>query len=146
MMRAAVPIALALWLAAVTSASAQSAPVQIADAWIRWLPGGLPAGGYLTVINPGDQPVRLTGASCDAYASVTLHQSRQQAGVASMMPVSAITIAPHSKLAFEGAGYHLMLEQPTRPIKPGDRITVMIQFASGQSIPASFEVRPPDAP
>jgi periplasmic copper chaperone A len=144
MMRA-VSLALALGLAVITSAVAQSVTVQITDAWIRWLPGSLPAGGYLTVVNSGDRPVSLTGASCDEYARVTLHQSRQQGGVASMVPVSALTIAPHSRLAFESAGYHLMLEQPKKPIRPGDRMTVTIHFGSDLAIPVAFEVRPPGA-
>ena len=85
----------ALLVGAFTAEAADNASVQAADAWIRWLPGTLPAGGFLTVVNLGDRAVRLTGAASDAYARISLHQSRQQGGVASMQPVDAITIAPH---------------------------------------------------
>ncbi|HWW21278.1 MAG TPA: copper chaperone PCu(A)C [Steroidobacteraceae bacterium] len=134
-------ITFAALLGATTLAAAASSTIQITDAWIRWLPGNLPAGGYLTVINSGDHPVGLIGASSPDYARVTLHQSRQQGGVASMVPVGAVTILPHSTLAFEVKGYHFMLEQPKKPLKPGDHVIITLQFDSRSSIAVQFEVR-----
>jgi copper(I)-binding protein len=141
-MRAWRAIACAL-VSSVALGAAGSATIQVTDAWIRWLPGSLPSGGYLTVTNAGDHAVSLIAASCADYGSVSLHRSRQQGGVASMIPVNALTIPAHSTLAFEAQGYHLMLEQAKQPIKPGDRITITLQFASGPAIPVQFEVRAP---
>lgn len=124
---------------------AQDAPVQIRDAWVRWLPGDLPAGGYLTLINSGDRPSSLVGASCPDYAAVSLHRSRNVGGTARMMPVHDITVAAHSTLAFAAQGYHLMLTHPRKPLKPGDRIPVTLSFAGGSSVTVLFELRPPAA-
>jgi periplasmic copper chaperone A len=136
---------LALLLLAGSLQAADTAGVQVADAWIRWLPGNLPAGGYLTVVNSSDRAVSVVGAMSQDYGSVTLHQSRQQNGVASMAEVEAVKIGPHSRLAFETEGYHLMLEQPRKAVMPGDRVSITIRFASGASISVPFEVRPPGA-
>ena len=133
----------ALLLSAAALGATGGATIQVTDAWIRWLPGNLPSGGYLTVTNAGDHAVSLTAASCADYGSVSLHRSRMQGGVVSMNPVSTLTIPPHSTLAFEVQGYHLMLEQAKQPIKPGDHIIITLQFASGPSIPVQFEVRAP---
>jgi periplasmic copper chaperone A len=124
---------------------AQDAPVQIRDAWVRWLPGELPAGGYLTLVNSGDRPSSLVAASCPDYAEVSLHRSSNIAGSAHMMPVHDITVAAHSTLEFAALGYHLMLTHPSKPLKPGDRVPVTLSFAGGSSLTVLFELRPPAA-
>ena len=120
----------------------QDASVQITDAWVRWLPGNLPAGGYLTLVNSGDRPSSLIAASCPDYAEVSLHRSRNDAGTARMLPVHDITVAAHSTLAFAAQGYHLMLEHPSKALKPGDRVPVTLSFAGGASMTVLFELRP----
>lgn len=135
----------ALILAAAACGAAAVPTIQIADAWIRWLPGNLPAGGYLTVSNSGDRPVTLTGATSEDYASVTLHRSRQQGGVASMIPVSVLIIEAHTKRVFELEGLHFMLQQPKKPLKPGDHVILSLQFAAGPPVPVQFELRAPGA-
>jgi copper(I)-binding protein len=117
----------------------------IEQAWIRWLPANLPAGGYLTVANHGDQPVVLVGASSPDYATIGLHRSVITDGVDNMQPVKQITVAPHSTLNFGATGYHLMLMMPVRPVAPGDRVPITLQFADGRRQVVDFEVRKPDA-
>jgi periplasmic copper chaperone A len=133
-----------LWCVAALAVSG-SATIQIRDAWVRWLPGNLPAGGYLTVINSGDRPISLTGATCEAYGSVSLHRSHEQGGVASMSAVTAITVRPHATLEFAAEGYHLMLQQPKAALRPGDRIIITLTFASDAPMPVQFDLRAPDA-
>jgi copper(I)-binding protein len=125
---------------------AQPAPaVQVKDAWVRWLPGDVAAGGYVTLVNSGDQPVRLVAASCPDYAAVSLHRSRNVAGTMRMEPVDQITVAAHSSLQFAAQGYHLMLEHPKRNLQPGDHILVTLSFAGSAALTAPFELRRPDA-
>jgi periplasmic copper chaperone A len=125
---------------------AQSAPaVEVKDAWIRWLPGNLPAGGYVTLVNTSDQPMKLVAASCPDYAAVSLHRSRNVAGTSRMQPVDQITIAAHSSLPFAARGYHLMLERPRKALQPGDRVAVTLNFEGGAALTAPFELRRPDA-
>jgi hypothetical protein len=126
-------------------ATQSSRGILVKDAWVRWLPANLPAGGYLTLVNQGDAQVSLIGASCADYGSVSLHQSLQQGTVSGMTPVTAIGIKAHSTLDFAAEGYHLMLMQPKRPLKPGDRISVTLEFSSGAPIAAQFELRAADA-
>jgi len=141
-------VGMSLWATLMLSAAALGqgvAPVQVIDAWVRWLPANLPAGGYLTIVNPGDTPVTLLGAESDDYENVSLHQSRQHGAVSEMTPVTAIGVKAHSTLEFAAEGYHLMLMQPKRTLKPGDRIFITLKFASGSPIRAQFELRAPGA-
>jgi periplasmic copper chaperone A len=119
--------------------------LQVTDAWIRWLPGDLPAGGYITLINTGDRPASLIAASCPDYADVSLHRSRNVAGTSQMIAVHEVTVAPHSSLSFAAQGYHLMLAHPNKVLKPGDRVPVTLSFAAGAALTVQFELRPPDA-
>src|ERR1700688_3080572 len=65
--------------------------VQAKDAWVRWLPGNLPAGGYVTLVNTSDRPISLVAASCPDYGVVSLHRSRNVAGTSQIMRVDKIT-------------------------------------------------------
>jgi periplasmic copper chaperone A len=119
--------------------------VQAKDAWVRWLPGNLPAGGYITLVNTGDRPTSLIAVSCPDYADVSLHRSRNVAGTSQMLPVHVITVAAHSSLELASQGYHLMLTHPNKTLKPGDRVPVTLSFAGGPVMTVQFELRPPDA-
>jgi periplasmic copper chaperone A len=145
---------LGAWLAvggSPASAAASAAPsssavsaVEIRDAWIRWLPSGLPAAGYVTLINHGDQPIKLTGASSEAYRDISLHHSMSHEGMSHMEAVGEITVPANSTLRFAAAGYHLMLMQPTHALTPGNHVELTLHFADGLDRSASFEVRAPN--
>lgn len=135
-----------LWMALVGASpvpAAELPAVRVMDAWIRWLPAGLPAAGYATLVNVGDRPVTLIGASSPDYGDVSLHQSRNQGGTEEMVPVERITVAAHSSLSFAAMGYHMMLMQPVRPLKPGDRAPITLRFAGASPLTIEFDVRKP---
>lgn len=138
---AALAVAFASADAAATDAAST---IEIKKAWIRWLPGSAPAGGYLTIINNGDQAISLAGATCPNYGSVGLHRSQVRDGVSTMGPVDRITVAAHSTLEFASQGYHLMLKAPTTALHPGDHVPITLIFESGVQITVPFEIRRPD--
>jgi copper(I)-binding protein len=138
-------ILLGLWIAvaAVAAAATPASAIAISDAWIRWLPANLPAGGYVTLRNTGARVQVLTGATSPDFGEVSLHHSFLRDGVSQMQPVSRVEIPPGGTLSLAAGGYHLMLEQPTRPLKPGDQVSITLHFAGGSSTTARFEVRSP---
>ena len=126
------------------AASANSTPVgslRVADAWIRWLPAGLPAAGYFTLINDGDTPVALVAAESPDFASVTLHRSIERAGVVRMEPVQEVPVGPRSHLDLAAKGYHLMLMAPVRPIDTQRQVSITLRFGDGRTLPVLFQVR-----
>jgi copper(I)-binding protein len=139
--------ATALILASVALAARPPAPspVHITEAWIRWLPAGLPAAAYLTIANAGAQPVTLVGASSPEYADVSLHQTQNNSGSMQMVAIQELQVAPHATLRFAGSGYHFMLMGPKQPINPGDHVPITLKFAKVPPVTLSFEVRKPDA-
>jgi periplasmic copper chaperone A len=128
------------------SAPGQSVPgLTVKDAWIRWLPAGLPAGGYLTLANSSDRPLVLVSASSTAYGEVGLHRTMHHGGMSKMTPVASVTIPAHGSLDFAASGYHLMLMQPTRAISPGEHLPITLHFQSGETQTVEFQVRKPSS-
>ncbi|MEA3197416.1 MAG: periplasmic copper chaperone [Gammaproteobacteria bacterium] len=117
------------------------ADIQVKEAWIRWLPANLPGGGYMTVINTGSAPRVLIGASSADYGEISIHQSRVRDGMNEMTPVGSIELKPLVPVRFAEGGYHLMLMQPKRPLKPGERVLITLRFERGSSVEVPFEVR-----
>lgn len=119
--------------------------IRASEAWIRVLPGALPAGAYVALENTGDRPVQLRGASSSNYAEVMLHLSSRAGGVSRMSMVDSLEIPAHGKAALAPASYHLMLMKPTTPVKPGDTVRLLLTFADGSTLATDFIARPANA-
>ncbi len=129
---------LALVLAAGT---AKAGPLTVTDAWIRALPGGLPAAGYFTLHNATAATVVLTGAGASDCAQLMLHRSDTSNGMAMMEDAAAIPVPPGKDVAFAPGGYHLMCLAPSARVKVGARIPVTLYFAGGARLETAFAVR-----
>lgn len=119
--------------------------IHMSGAWIRVLPGELPAGAYVTLLNDGDQPITLRGASSPAYGSTMLHQSSTEGGMGRMAMVDSLVIPAHGKAELAPGGYHLMLMKAKVPVQIGDKVPVVLSFADGSSLNADFVARPANA-
>jgi copper(I)-binding protein len=116
-------------------------PIRVSDAWIRWLPAGLPGAGYLTLTNTDSRTWVLIGAQSADFADVSFHRTHSTGGMSSMTPVDSIALKPHDSVRFAVGGLHLMLMQPKRPLHPGDKVVVSLRFADGRVLDVPFEVR-----
>lgn len=141
----ALPLLLAGLLLSAGVQAKDAEHVSASHAWIRVLPGSLPAGAYVTLKNDGDQPVALKAASSPTYASVMLHHSSTKGGMSRMTMVDALTIPAHGVVALAPAGYHLMLMQANAPVKPGDTVKVSLKFTDGSALESNFVARPANA-
>lgn len=133
-------------LIGVTGAQAAEADhIRTSQAWIRLLPGDLPAGGYVTLENTGSQTASLRGAHSPSYASTMLHQSSGAGGVSRMTMVDSLSIPAHGKAQLSPGGYHLMLMKGMAPVKTGDKVKVTLIFGDGSSLDTDFVARPANA-
>lgn len=124
---------------------AEDARVSATGAWLRWLPDGLPAAGYLVIKNEGKSPQRFTGATSPDYSKVMLHRSISENGIDRMVMASGIDIAPGESVSLAPGGYHLMLMKPKHPIEPGDTAKLHLMFAGGRILDVIAHVRPASA-
>lgn len=121
------------------------AQVTASHAWIRVLPGALPAGAYVVLRNDGDKPAALTGADSPAYGEAMLHESSGTDGMNRMRMVDTLSIPAHGTQALAPGGYHLMLMDAKHPVQPGDTVRITLKFGDGSTLPVDFIARPASA-
>lgn len=119
--------------------------VTASGAWIRLLPASLPAGGFVTLNNNGDQAVTLRSATSPAYGSVMLHKSSTEGGMGRMEMVDSLVVPAHGKAELSPGGYHLMMMNAPKPPTVGDEVVVTLVFGDGSSSQVGFVVRPANA-
>lgn len=127
--------------AAGAALSAQNLSAQ--NAWVRWLPNDLPAAGYVTLRNDGEQSVDLVDISSNDYAMVMLHQTVSNGSTQQMVMVHQATVPAHGTLAIAPGGYHLMLEHAKHKVAPGDTVHMKLKFSDGTTLDTAFAVKPP---
>jgi copper(I)-binding protein len=128
-------------LAVADSPAASRPTIRVLVAWIRWLPGGLPAAGYLTLTNTGNKALALDGASSAFYRDVSIHRSVANGTTVEMTPVKELTLEPHATLEFESSGYHLMLMQPAASADTAPEVPITLHFSDGSLLVVPFQVR-----
>jgi copper(I)-binding protein len=128
-----------------TAQASDAGAVHASGAWIRILPGALPAGGFVALENTGDNPVTVTGANSPAFAHAMIHRSSTDSGMSRMETVPKVTLAPHAVTAFAPGGYHVMLTDAAQPVKPGDTVKVTFTLGDGSTLPVDFIARPANA-
>lgn len=122
------------------SAQARAAAVTVTDAWIRALPGHLPAAGYFVLHNAGSRELSLTGASSPACGMLMLHKSNSDNGMANMKDVDSVAIPAGGSVRFAPGGLHLMCMDP-KPLRRGTAVPVTLRFANGETVSVPFAVR-----
>lgn len=126
--------------------AAEAAPgpaLHIRDAWARWLPAGLPAAGYLTLVNDSDADAFVTAVTSDDYEHVMLHESYVgPGGTAGMRHVDRLRVPAHGVAPLAPGSYHLMLMKPRRKLAPGDVVTVTLTFENGNALEAKLPLQP----
>lgn len=119
--------------------------ITASHAWIRVLPGALPAGAYVVLRNDGGKPIALTGADSAAYGETMLHESSSAGGMDSMHKVASLTIPAHGTQALAPGGYHLMLMAAKQPVQIGHTVRITLKFNDGSTLPVDFIARPASA-
>ncbi|MCE5232198.1 MAG: copper chaperone PCu(A)C [Mizugakiibacter sp.] len=134
---------LAAALLMIAAATAQAAGrLTVEDAWIRAAPpGAMMLAGYMVLGNTGDAPVVVTAADSDAFGDVSMHRTIEENGVARMRPLERVAVAPGARVAFAPGGMHLMLMQPKRALRPGDKVAIRLVQADGTAMQVEFTTR-----
>ncbi|EKS67941.1 MULTISPECIES: copper chaperone PCu(A)C [Caballeronia] len=127
--------------ALVCASFAQAATLEARDCWVRAMPPNLPSSGYFTVANNGDKPATLTAAETPAFGMTMMHKSESKNGTATMSAVDSVDVPAHGTLNFAPKGYHLMLEEPGKPLKVGSTIPLTLSFADKSTLKVNCDVK-----
>lgn len=106
----------------------------------RPMPGTGMSAGYLSLTNNTEQTINITRVASPQFASVQLHESMLENGVARMRAIPELEIPAGETVALQRGGKHLMLMRPTGPAD-----VVSLQFFDDDhlvlSVDAGFETR-----
>jgi copper(I)-binding protein len=102
-------------------------PIVATDVVVTAPGAGMPmAAGYLRIGNRSGSDIRITRVSSPEYASVEMHETLIEDGVARMRAIPVLEIADGETVVLERGGKHLMLMQPV-----GEPRTITLNFYSG---------------
>ncbi|NGZ27607.1 MAG: copper chaperone PCu(A)C, partial [Magnetococcales bacterium] len=81
----------------------------------------------------------LVGVTSPLFAKVEMHQTVTKDGMAMMEPVQHMEVPAGGKIALAPGGMHIMLFTPSKALKSGDKVPLVLQFAgsSPQNVEAT---------
>ena len=124
------------------AAATEEARVSVRDAWVRETPPGVAmTAGYMVLQNRTSRSQVLVAASSSGFETVTIHRTIAKEGMTGMEHAQQIELLPNASLLFAPGGYHLMLLNPKRRLRAGDRVDITLKFRGGLVLPVAYEVR-----
>ncbi len=125
------------------SLSSWAAPrLEIHDPWTPEAPPGRMMAGFMTLHNPGTEPVVITKAESERFGRVEIHTMTMVDGVMRMRRLEQLDVAPGETVRLESGGIHLMLMQPLGPLVQGDTIAITLVTNTGERLELISTVRP----
>jgi len=109
------------------------AAVTATDAWVRGtVPAQRATGAFVTFTSTED--ARVVSVTTPAARSAQIHESRMEAGHMTMREVGALHLSAGRPVEMRPGGFHVMLEELTRPLAEGDRVplTFTIEDKAGK--------------
>jgi copper(I)-binding protein len=142
--------------AAASSSVANPAPPETAHASIgdlRLTGGYIPqpaspdvAAAYVTVDNRGAVADTVTRVTTSVTTDVMAMTETNSGSVGTMTDLSSVVIPAHGSVSLTPGHAHLMLENPTRPLKLGDTVSMTITFAKAGTVTLAMPVVPLTGP
>lgn len=122
--------------------AAVASPLSINDAWIReWVPGSASTAAYFELANSDHHAAKLVKATIEGVARVEIHEHRHVDGMMKMQQLTELDLAANEQVTFEPGGLHLMLFEPSQPIKKGDSLKLTLYFADGNRVYTMAKVK-----
>lgn len=110
----------------------QAAELEIENPFVREMPPTAPAtGAFMTIINSSDQDIAIVSAKSDAAKKVELHTHTNDNGVMRMREIPEILVPAMGQAELKPGGLHIMLINPTRALKEGEEVRIVVTLKDG---------------
>jgi len=120
----------------------QANEITIEAPYVRAIPPGQPvSAAFMVLKNDTDSELALIKASSDIAETVELHEHVEDNGMLKMRQVPKISIAAKATTDLKPGGYHIMLINLKKAIKPGDIININLEFDNGTKQTIKAEVK-----
>lgn len=114
--------------------------IEVRDAWVRaTVPGQDVAAAYLTIASPTD--TRLIAATSAAARITELHSMSMEGGMMRMQHLAdGLPVRGGAPQRLQPGGNHLMLIGLAKPLAPGDKVSIRLDFAAGGGAAKQIDV------
>jgi len=134
-----------LLLCVIASAAVAATPAcqpRIEQAWIRAAPPGATVlAAYATLKNPCSMAVALAEVSGIDFGMAMVHTTTVENGMSRMRAMGSLSIPAKGEVVLAPGGSHIMLMQPKRELREGDKVRLSLKLADGRVVAADFVVR-----
>ena len=87
----------------------------------------------MVIHNAGTTPTEISRITSPDFGHIEMHRTVVKNGVASMVPLGTLEIAPGERITLAPGGIHLMLIDPRHPLHAGNTVTLTFQDADGRA-------------
>lgn len=113
----------------------------LSQPWARATPPSAPVGGgYVTIVNRGNEADVLVSIKSQIADRVEIHESTTDGGVMRMRQVDRLPIAPGQTIVFKPGGLHMMFLKPKSPLRQGNRFAADLTFEKAGAVTVEFEI------
>ncbi|MDH5471496.1 MAG: copper chaperone PCu(A)C [Gammaproteobacteria bacterium] len=132
---------LTIFILSLISTSSYAHHLIVRNAWIPEAPPVTSVmAAFMSIENSSKRDIEIISISSRDFDRIEMHLSKEDNGIARMIPQATLTIPANGKLTLEHGSYHLMLYKPRRPLKDGDTSELVIKLDSGDSFKVEFTI------
>jgi copper(I)-binding protein len=104
------------------------------------------AAAYFTVTNSGSTADTITKVTTSVTSNVMAMTETDKGSVGTMTDLSTVTVPAHGSVSLTPGHAHLMLQNPTRSLKNGDKVSMTITFRHAGTLTLTLPVVPLTGP
>lgn len=97
--------------------------------------------GYMEIENESNQAVNIISAESENFERIEFHQISYQKNLARMQQLERLSIPAKSELEFEVGKHHMMLFNPVKKLKAGNKVNFVFKLDNGKLIKATAIVK-----
>lgn len=119
----------------------------VKNGWVREAPpGAMMLAAYATLTNAGAKARKVTSADSPDFGLVEFHETTQVEGRMHMRQLQAVIVPAGSETTLRPGGAHLMLMQPQRSLRSGDRVSFNLHCGDGAPLSITLPVQQAPTP
>ncbi len=112
-----------------SSTSPNNGKIHIKNPWVKGVSASQKMSvGYMTLENPNSKNDKLLSIQSDVCEVVEIHNMTHENDMMKMRRVNEIEVPANGSVELKRGGLHLMLIHLKKPLKPGDRIKLILSF------------------
>ena len=117
--------------------------LSVSNAWIREAPPvSKVQAAYMELYNNTDKTISLIAANSPAFSKIEFHRTEMNNGMMRMLQEESLRIPAQGKTSLQPDGTHMMLFNPVKALKSGDKVNFTLTFSNQKEIEVVWDEKP----